>query len=149
MPSRWGWNSIALGDGMELRSGAGSLTRAPLVVAAMLVGCGGGGSSSTSAARAPSHAGQVWELDHANDRATGPAALLAFVNGLDVMVVDGNDIYTGTTLRHAQPGASGLRAVPLPNGLGAQLVASGDALELHFSSGEHVPLRKRTVPAAR
>ena len=134
---------------MHLRPGAASLERASFVAALLLAACSGGSSNGATTARAPSHSGQVWELDHADDRSTGPGALKAFVSGLDLMVVDGNDLYTGTTRRHAQNGANGARDVSLDNGLTAQLVPAGNGLALHFSSGEQVPLRQRTIPAAR
>lgn len=117
---------------------------AAALFAATLAGACGHSDAAPHAAAAPSRAGTVWELDRAGDRSVAAASLLAFVNGLDVMVVDGNDLYTGTTHRTAAT-ANDVRTVQLPNGLSAALVPNGDALELRFSSGDSVPLRKRTV----
>lgn len=111
--------------------------------------CGGGADAEPEAAAAPPRAGTVWELDRAADRTTAPAALAAFVNGLDVMVVDGNDLYTGTTHRTAASQGNDIRLVKLANGLSAELIPSGGALELRFSNGDSVPLRKRTIPESR
>jgi len=44
------------------------------------------------AARAPTRAGDVWEIDHPDDRANAAGAALAYLNGLHVMVVDDNRI---------------------------------------------------------
>jgi hypothetical protein len=112
--------------------------------ALILSACGGGESGSV--ARAPARSGDVWELDRTEDRATAQAALLAYVNGLHVMVLDGNTAYAGMTRLEAAKGADGNQTLTLANGLKAELVRAGEAVELRFSSGELVPLRKRVLP---
>jgi hypothetical protein len=112
--------------------------------ALLLAACGGG--ESASVARAPARSGDVWELDRAEDRATAQAALLAYVNGLHVMVLDGNTAYAGMTRLEAAKGTDGNQTLTLANGLKAELVRAGEAVELRFSSGELVPLRKRVLP---
>lgn len=114
------------------------------VLAAGLAGCGDHRAGDAAVARAPSHGGQVWETDKASDRRAAPATLVAFVNGLHTIVLDGHDVYAGTTRLRASDDSAGALAVPLANGLSARLVSSGDAMELRFSSGESVPLRKQT-----
>jgi hypothetical protein len=70
-------------------------------------------------------------------------AALAYVNGLHVMVVDGNRAWAGMTRLEAESGVGGARTLHLDGGLTADLVNAGDGLELRFSTGERVPLRKR------
>jgi hypothetical protein len=69
--------------------------------------------------------------------------MLAFANGLHVMVIDGDNVYAGMKKLHLQPATDGGRMVDLGGGETARLVQSGDGLELHFSSGETVRLRKQ------
>jgi 2-methylcitrate dehydratase PrpD len=112
-----------------------------------LVGCGDRGdhgAGDAAVARAPSRGGEVWEADKASDRRAAPATLVAFVNGLHTIVLDGHDVYAGTTRLHASDDSAGTLAVPLSNGLTARLLPAGDAMELRFSSGESVALRKQT-----
>lgn len=114
------------------------------VLAVGLAGCGEHGAGDAAVTRPPSRGGQVWETDKASDRRVAPATLVAFVNGLHTIVLDGHDVYAGNTRLHASDDSAGALAVPLANGLSARLVSSGDAMELRFSSGESVPLRKQT-----
>jgi hypothetical protein len=115
------------------------------VLALGLAGCGKHGDAGSEVARAPSHSGDVWETDKASDRKAAAATVLAFVNGLHTVVVDGGDIYAGTTrLGTTADSADKGRLVTLSNGLTAQLIPQGDAMELHFSSGESVPMRRQT-----
>jgi hypothetical protein len=72
-----------------------------------------------------------------------PAALLAYVNGLHVVVVDGGDIYTGMTRRKATSMPDGGWELELGDGLTAELKPMGDAMQLAFSSGEKIGLHKR------
>jgi len=120
----------------------------PLFLAATALAACGHKDDATQATAAPSRAGQVWEADHAEDRANAPATLVAFVNGLHVVVLDGDDAYAGMTRLHATSGADGKRTIPLANGLGAELVPVGDVMELRFSSGESLPLRKQPPHAS-
>ncbi len=113
------------------------------ILALLGAACGGGGGGAPAAARAPTRAGDVWEIDHPDDRANAAGAALAYVNGLHVMVVDGNRAWAGMTRLDAESGADGARTFHLDGGLTADLVKAGDGLELRFSTGERVPLRKR------
>ena len=114
------------------------------MMAVGLAGCGEHRADEASVARAPSRGGEVWETDKASDRRAAPGTLVAFVNGLHTLVLDGHDVYAGTTRLHASDDSAGALAVPLSNGLSARLLSAGDAMELRFSSGETVALRKQT-----
>jgi hypothetical protein len=109
-----------------------------------LAGCGKHGDAGTEVARAPSRSGDVWETDKASDRKEAPATVLAFVNGLHTVVLDGADVYAGNTRLSTTEDTAGGRVIALSNGLAASLVPAGDGLELRFTSGEHVPMRKQT-----
>ena len=112
-------------------------------LAAALAACGGGGGAAPAASRAPARSGDVWEIANPDDRKAAAGAALAFVNGLHVMVVDGNRAWAGMTELEAEKGAGGARTFHLAGGLTADLVKAGDSLELRFSSGQSVALRKR------
>jgi hypothetical protein len=123
-----------------------TLTRvAPAAIALLLVvGAGGGdGSQVAKAERAPARAGDVWALDSADDRRTAPAALLAYVSGLHVMVLDGDDAYAGMTHLEGTREPDGARRFRLANDLDARLVPADDRLELRFSTGEVMTMRKQ------
>src|SRR6185295_19881854 len=70
-----------------------SRTRVGLSLLVAVLACGGAGADDT--ARAPTRAGDVWEVDSANDRDAAQGALLAFVSGTHVLLVDGDDTYAG------------------------------------------------------
>jgi hypothetical protein len=114
-----------------------------LMLGLAVVACGKNGDAA-AVAKAPSHSGDVWETDKASERKEAPATVLAFVNGLHTVVLDGSDVYAGTTRFSTSEDSSGARVVALSNGLSASIVEAGDAKELRFSSGERVPLRKQT-----
>ena len=114
------------------------------VLAIGIVGCGKHGDAGASVAKAPSHSGDVWEADKASDRKAAAATVLAFVNGLHTVVLDGSDVYAGTTRFSTSADTAGGRIVALSNGLSASIDPAGDAMELRFSSGERVPLRKQS-----
>jgi hypothetical protein len=114
------------------------------VLAIGIVACGKHGDAAGSVAKAPSHSGDVWEVDKVSDRKEAPATVLAFVNGLHTVVLDGSDVYAGSTRYGTSADTGGGRIVALSNGLSARIVDAGDAMELRFSSGERVPLRKQT-----
>jgi hypothetical protein len=114
------------------------------LMAVGLTACGDHRGGDAAVARTPSHSGDVWETDQAGERRAAPATVLAFVNGLHTVVVDGNDVYAGTTRLSSTADSAGGRELSLANGLSAHLVPSGDGMELRFSSGESVPLRKQT-----
>ena len=115
-----------------------------IAAALLLVGCGGGtGAGGAAAARTPARSGDVWEVDGEVGRAATPGALLAFVNGLHVMVLDGNTAYAGMTRLEGRTEQGGDPAFALPNGLRAALVRSGEGAELRFSTGEVIALRRQ------
>jgi hypothetical protein len=108
-----------------------------------LAACSGGDVSRNGTVSVPARAGDVWEADRAEDRVNAAASLVAFVNGLHVVVVDGDDVYAGTTRHRASTGDEGARALSLVHGLRAELVPVGEVLELRFSSGETLPMRRQ------
>lgn len=116
----------------------------PGLAAAMACGRADGGEGAT--ARAPSRAGEVWELDGGADRATAPAAFLAYLHGLHVIVLDGSRLYAGMNRLEGSRGPDGNRVFALAGGLEATLIPTGDRLELRFSTGETIPLRRREAP---
>ncbi|MGC4051780.1 MAG: hypothetical protein QM757_20740 [Paludibaculum sp.] len=125
-------------------------TRLPRIVPAIalviaLAGLSGCGRSGDSAGvRAPARSGEVWELDRAAGRPDMPGAVLAYVNGLHLIVVDGNDIYAGMTPLRAEARSDGGRAIKLANGLEAVLTQDGpERMQLKFSSGEVIGMRKK------
>jgi hypothetical protein len=67
---------------------------------------------------------------------------VAFVNGVHVMVVDGDQIYAGMTELTTKAGAGGGRTIAFPSGLSADLVPSPQGAELRFSSGERVAVHE-------
>jgi hypothetical protein len=118
-------------------------------IIALLLGaaaaCGGGGTSDAPAA-APSRSGDVWVLDSTDSRAGAKAALLAFVSGTHVLLVDGNDTYAGMRLTSGGKAPDGGQPLALGGGIEATLAPAGEAMQLRFASGETLALRKR-VPA--
>jgi hypothetical protein len=110
----------------------------------LIAGCARGGDAAQAAASVPTRSGDVWMVDSAASRATAPAALLAFVNGVHVMVVDGDEAYAGTTLLKLTKSENGSRTMQLADGRSAELVPAGDAFDLRFSTGEHAMLRKQS-----
>jgi hypothetical protein len=110
----------------------------------MAAGCGRFGGSVSEAVSAPASSGEVWEIDRDAERQAMPGAVLAYVNGLHVVVLDGKEAYAGMTRLVAESRADGARAFKLPSGLEAVLSPSGpDQLQLRFSSGESVAMRKK------
>jgi hypothetical protein len=69
--------------------------------------------------------------------------MLAFANGLHVLVLDGDDVYAGMKKLHLEPSPDGGRMLDLGNGETVRLVEVSDAYELRFSSGETVRMRKQ------
>jgi len=108
-----------------------------------VAGCDRGAESAEQVTRAPAKAGDVWEIDAAGGRETAAAALLAYANGLHVLVLDGNDAFAGMTRLRADKGANGSKTFTLADGLTADLAPAGDAMELRFSTGESIPMRRR------
>lgn len=97
-------------------------------------------------ARAPARSGTVWQVDAAANRDAAPAALLAYIHGLHVVLLDGDRAYAGMTRLESVPGPDGERVFSLGNGITASVVANGpadDGFELRFSSGERIALTRR------
>ena len=117
--------------------------RAGAASAVILAGCGGGGGEPGSTAPPPSRAGEVWEVQTSEDRAYIPGSIVAFVNGVHVMVVDGDRVYAGMTPLATASGANGTKTITFSSGLTAEMVPSAQGAEMRFSSGERVPLRTR------
>jgi hypothetical protein len=122
---------------------------ATVVQTIVIAGCKARGDASQTVASVPSRSGDVWVVDSAANRSTAPGALLAFVNGVHVIVLDGDDAYAGATLLKLATGENGARTLQLADGRSAQLVPAGDALDLRFSTGEHALLRKQSAPTEK
>lgn len=112
----------------------------PLVLF-VVAGCGGGepGAPSTP----PARSGDVWAVPGPDDRAQVPGAVVAFVNGVHVFVLDGDRVFAGMSELAAATGANGTRVITFASGLSADLVPAADGMEMRFSSGERVVLRAR------
>jgi len=117
-------------------------SRAIAASAMVLAGCGGGGEPG-SATAPPARAGQVWEVQASEDRTYVPGSIVAFVNGVHVMVVDDDRVYAGMTPLETKSGSGGAKTITFASGLTADLVPSADGGEMRFSSGERVPVRAR------
>jgi hypothetical protein len=116
--------------------------RAIAASAVLLAGCGGGGEPG-SATAPPARAGQVWEVQASEERAYIPGSIVAFVNGVHVMVVDDDRVYAGMTALETKSGSDGAKTITFASGLTADLVPSAQGGEMRFSSGERVPVRTR------
>jgi len=122
-------------------------TVALTLAAAALTGCGGDSRASAEAGvaeRAPRSAGAVWEVVPSSDRATAPAALVAFVHGMHTVVVDDDEVYAGMTKRVGRRGEGNALVVPLAAGLEASLVPADTLRVLRFATGDSIAMR-RTV----
>lgn len=95
----------------------------------------------------PARSGDVWEIDGSVGRTASPAAMLAFVNGMQVLIIDGDDVFAGTQQVKSNRAPDGVRTLQLADGSSADLVPNGQAFELRFASGERIPLRKQAVRA--
>jgi hypothetical protein len=108
---------------------------------ALFAACGGSGAADAPVAP-PASRGTVLALDPAG-RTTAAAALTAFVNGLDPIVLDGDEVFAGMTRIETTEGQNGARTLALTGGLTAQLVPAGEGFELRFANGEAIALRER------
>jgi hypothetical protein len=118
--------------------------RSILLVSAASTACGGADTGTPGAVAAPPpRSGDIWEIQAPADRAAVPGSIVAFVNGVHVMVVDGNQVYAGMTTLATKSGTDGGRTITFPSGLTADLVSSGQGAELRFSSGERVMVHER------
>lgn len=131
------------GDPLRATRGC-AIAFAALVATGCSGGAGAGAGSETSLATAPpARAGQVWELQPSEDRAYIPGSIVAFVNGVHVMVVDDDRVYAGMTPLATRDGTNGARTLTFSSGLTAEMVPSAQGAEMRFSSGERVPVRAR------
>lgn len=135
---------------MAKRSGArrscgGTLLILLVMITVGISGCNWFGSSSSEIARVPARSGQLWEVDRSAARSAMPGAMLAYANGLHVIVLDGKEVYAGMTALKAESTSAGGLAIKLASGLEAQLVPVGEGIELRFSTGESVAMRKKEV----
>jgi hypothetical protein len=113
------------------------------LLAAAVLALHGCGSKPGDVAVAPTRSGEVWQVDPAADRAATAGAVLAYVNGLHVIVLDGDDVYAGMSSMKAPPQPDG-RVVTIGPGLEARLVAAGpERTELRFSTGESVAMVRK------
>jgi hypothetical protein len=107
-----------------------------------LTACGGGGEPGGAIAP-PARSGEVWEVKGAEERTAVAGSIVAFVNGVHVMVIDGDQIYAGMTELTTKGGADGGRTITFPSGLSADLVPSAQGAEIRFSSGERVAVGEK------
>jgi hypothetical protein len=117
-------------------------SRAVAASAVALAGCGGGGEPGSSAPP-PARAGEVWEVQTSEDRAYIPGSIVAFVNGVHVMVVDDDRVYAGMMPLATTGGGNGARTITFSSGLTAEMMPSATGAEMRFSSGERVMVRAR------
>ncbi len=108
-----------------------------------LAACSEAGGDSNEATGVPSRSGDVWVLDSAGSQSAASAALLAFVSGTHVLVVDGDETFAGMQVTHGGKAPDGGQPLTLSGGIDATLAPSGNAMRLKFASGETMPLRKR------
>jgi hypothetical protein len=118
--------------------------RSSLLASVAGAACGGADKGTPGAVAAPpSRSGDIWEIQAPAERTTVPGSIVAFVNGVHVMVVDGDQIFAGMTTLATKSGPSGGRTITFPSGLTADMVSSGQGAELRFSSGERVTVHER------
>jgi len=118
--------------------------RSILVISVVSAACGGADKGTPGAVAAPPpRSGDIWEIQAPADRTAVPGSIVAFVNGVHVMVVDGDQIYAGMTTLATKNGTNGGRTITFPSGLTADMVSSGQGAELRFSSGERVLVHER------
>jgi hypothetical protein len=115
-----------------------------LMAALGAIACGGTETSTPGAVTSlPARSGNVWEIQAPDERTAVSGSIVAFVNGVHVMVIDGDRIYAGMTELTAKGGPAGAQTISFPSGLSADMVRGGQGTELRFSSGERVTVRER------
>ena len=97
----------------------------------------------------PRRSGDVWELDSVSSRSTAAASLLAFVTGTHVLLVDGDATYAGMRVTAGGQAPDGAQPLALSSGIGATLAPRGEVMQLRFSSGEVLALRRRAAGAGQ
>jgi hypothetical protein len=123
---------------MQLRSLIAGTSMAITALIASIVACSGSSESGHGASPPPSRSGQVWEIDSASNRSTAAGSMVAFANGLHVLVVDGDDIYAGMQKLKSSPGPDGSRLVMLADGDTAVFRPSANGINILFSNGDTV-----------
>ena len=108
----------------------------------MAMACRGDGSGGEGNASALPAGGVVWAVSNPDNRSTAPAALEAMVFGAHVLLVDGDDVYTGLTRRRLEQRSDGTWSLALPGGAQTTIDRSDSALVLHLPSGATVSLSK-------
>ena len=131
--------------------GAGRLRESLLLtalVAAANAGCSHDAGSRLAISE-PRRAGEVWEVDSAASQSSGAAALLAFVSGTQVLLVDGATTYAGMRVTDGGQAPDGGQPLVLSDGIRATLAPRDGGMQLRFSSGEVLALRRRDPGAVR
>lgn len=118
---------------------------APALIATLMTACGGSSDAGPQTARAPKSAGDVWEIEGTTDRTTASTAVMAYVNGLHVFVLDGDDAFVGMTRVRGTRSDDGSRRFQIADSVSVELAPAGDLLEMRFASGERIPVRKRST----
>jgi len=93
----------------------------------------------TDAPRTPARGGDLLAIPAEASRESDEAAVLAFVHGLHVMVVDGGNAFVGQSRLAGSRGEAG-QVFDLGGGLSATLARAGEAWQLTFSNGTSVPM---------
>ena len=118
------------------------------LVAAVNAGCSQDAGSRV-AVSLPRRAGEIWEVDSAASQSSGAAALLAFVSGTQVLLVDGATTYAGMRVTDGGQAPDGGQPLVLSDGISATLAPREGGMQLRFSSGEVLALRRRDAGAVR
>lgn len=127
--------------------GCGRAALVRCVLLTLVVACGAPPATG-NAVTLPTRRGEVWELDSAETRATSAAALLAFVSGTQTLLVDGDDTFAGMRVTQGGTAPDGGQPLTLGDGdIQATLIKSATSTQLTFSTGERLPLRRRTMEA--
>jgi hypothetical protein len=91
-----------------MKASKAQICSAILLVSVGSAGCRGVETGTPGAvASPPSRRGDIWEIQTPADRTSVPGSIVAFVNGVHVMVVDGDQIYAGMTTVATKNGFGG------------------------------------------
>jgi len=114
--------------------------RLAVIWLSVLSACGGGdGAPGGAPASTPARGGDLLAIPAEASRESDEAAVLAFVHGLHVMVVDGGNAFVGQSRLAGSRGEAG-QVFDLGGGLSATLARAGEAWQLTFSNGTSVPM---------